>query len=280
MVLGYTQWDNCMSRLSGQAKRDILSFIITLSIYAGIFLLWLHFFHKLTPSLAQPNVSEITLNLDNFTKEAPIDAPEEEKSADPIDEPEPEKKEEPPVEEHPDEPPEEKVPFEEPIPEEKPVLEEPEPVVEAPPPEPLSEKPKTLTIKKPKPQKHISKKIIKKKHRTTKKKKRATRRRSSASRRAQRSGSAGSSRFIARLKAKINARKHYPRIARKRKMQGSVKVRFRVTSSGGLAGLTASGPRIFVGSAKQAVRSAFPISTKGASLPMSVSLTLNYRLKK
>jgi outer membrane biosynthesis protein TonB len=63
-------------------------------------------------------------------------------------------------------------------------------------------------------------------------------------------------------------------------MKGSVKVRFRITSAGKLSGLTASGPRIFINSAKKAVKKAFPLSARGVSLPMNVALTLNYRLKK
>ncbi|RLA68643.1 MAG: hypothetical protein DRG30_11010 [Epsilonproteobacteria bacterium] len=85
---------------------------------------------------------------------------------------------------------------------------------------------------------------------------------------------------MARLKAKINSNKSYPRIARKRGMQGHVKIRFRITSAGKLSGLSATGPRIFLNSAKRAVKKAFPLSTRGVSLPMSVTLTLNYQLKK
>lgn len=266
-----------MSRLSEQTKRDILSFSITLSLYLGLFFLWIYAFQTLTPSLAQPNVNTVTLNLDDFTKETPEDIPIEEKQEETADEPEPVEQEEMQKEE-----PEKKEPIEVPQPEESPTPKEPEPepIVEAPPPQPLSEKPKAQVVEKPKIKKRMPKKVAKKKRHTKKKKKSVKRRSSSAPRKARRSGGVGSSRFVARLKAKINAHKSYPRIARKRGMQGSVRVKFRISSTGKLSGLSVSGPRIFLNSARQAVKSAFPLSTRGASLPMTVNLTLNYHLKK
>ncbi len=215
--------------------------------------------------------STLSLDLNSFHKEECITPPVP-------DEPIEEEKEEP-VEEIQEEPVEEKPVEEEPIPEE-PVPEEP--IIEEIVPEPvevLSEKPKPLVVDKPKVVKPaVKKKQVKKAK--PKKKKSATRSRSRASSSSRSGSSAGKSRFIARLKAKINANKTYPRIAQKRGMQGSVKVRFRITSAGKVSSLTASGPRIFTKSAKRAVRKAFPISTRGASLPMNVTFTLNYHLKK
>jgi len=283
-----------MSGLSGQTKRDILSLGITLLIYILFFAVWLHFYRVLTPSLAQPNMHQIALSLDDFSKEVQADISPEEKSAEQTEAYEPPVQEESMV---PEEPPvpediveEDQAPPDTPEPQEEPLPKEPEPPLETPPPEPLSEQPKATTIKKPKPKKpvvrkHTRKKISKRSSRAPAKrrKKGAAHHSTNVSGRsnsAQRSGSVGSNRFIARLKAKINAHKRYPHIARKRKMEGSVRVRFRISAAGKLTGLTASGPRVFLSSAKQAVRSAFPISTRGASLPLSVSLTLNYRLRK
>jgi len=252
-----------MNGVSGQFKRDALSFAVTLAVYLSLFFLWNHYFAALSAPLSQPDASKITLELNEFVKEPEVaEIPEVEKE-EVLEEPEPVAKEEVPIEEEPP----------------------PEPIVEPEPKEPITEKPKPVHVEKPKPKvkKKIPKKIVKKKSKKKKKPTASQRRKtSSASSRGKqkvRSSSRGSSQFVARLRAKINARKSYPRIARKRGMQGSVRVKFRITSTGRLSGLSVSGSRIFINSAKQAVKSAFPISTRGASLPMAVSLTLNYRLK-
>ena len=246
--------------LSSQTKRDVLSFFLTFLIYLPLLIWWSSQMFAFVKTKNETN-SPLSLDLNSFHKEECIapSVPDE-----PIEEEKEESVEEP-AEEEP-------VP-EEPVPEE-PIIEEivPEPV------EVLSEKPKPLEVDKPKVVKPAAKKKKVKKI-TPKKKKTATRSRTSST--SGRSGSsAGKSQFIARLKAKINAGKTYPRIAQKRGMQGSVKVRFRITSAGKVSSLTASGPRIFIKSAKRAVRKAFPISTRGASLPMNVTFTLKYHLKK
>jgi protein TonB len=210
------------------------------------------------------------LNLNDFTKEIQEAEVLEAEKEEPVEEIEPTEEE----------------PVEEQIIEKEPIVEEPEPepVLKPEVKEPVSEKPKPQVSKKPEVKKKSPKKVVKKKRQKRKKpaavqskknSSRSTRRREKA-----RSGSSGNSQFVARLKAKINARKSYPRIARKRGMQGRVKVKFHITSTGKLSNLSASGPRVFINSAKQAVKSAFPLSTRGASLPMNVSLTLNYHLKK
>jgi len=262
--------ETVMNLLSSQTKRDALSFFLTFLIYLPL-LAWWSSHASAFITAKDKTSSELSLDLNVFHKEEPVvpQTPDELIK----------EKEDEPVEEIKEEP-----ILEEPIPEE-PIVEEivPEPEVMPEPEVVLSEKPKPLIVKKPKVKKPLLKKprkksIKKKKKRVAK----SSRSRVASQKRAKqaRSSSAGKSRFIARLKAKINANKSYPRIARKRGMQGSVKVRFRITSAGKLSGLTASGARIFINSAKKAVKKAFPLSVRGVSLPMNVALTLNYRLKK
>ena len=248
-----------MNRLSNQTKRDILSFLLTLSIYLILIILWHHYTSVLSAPPAQTTANEITLDLSEFVQEtlAP-EVPEIEKEIEPA-------KEEEAVEEEQEEP--------EPV---------PEPVIKPEPKELVVEKPRPSIVKTP-----VAKKIKKKPARKkSKKKKKATvahhKQSVSSSRRSRQathSNSTGNRQFVARLKAKINANKVYPRIARKRGMQGQVKVYFRITSIGKISNLSATGSRIFIKSAKSAVKNAFPLSTRGALLPMNVTLTLKYHLK-
>ena len=250
-----------MNLLSSQTKRDALSFFLTFLIYLPFLIWWTSHASAFITTENKTN-REFSLDLDIFHKEECV-VPQT--LSEPIEE-----KEEVPIEET----------KEEPTPEE-PIIEEPvvEDIVPVPEPEVvLSEKPKPIMVEKPKIKKPISKKTIKKKKKKIAKSSRS--KTSSQNRTKQTRSSAGKSRFVARLKAKINANKTYPRIAQKRRMQGKVKVRFRITSAGKLSGLTASGPRIFINSAKKAVKRAFPLATRGAPLPMNVTLTLQYRLKK
>jgi len=64
-------------------------------------------------------------------------------------------------------------------------------------------------------------------------------------------------------------------------MQGSVKVHFTILRSGAVGNISLSGKRVFFASAKEAVKSAFPISTKNAtiSLPINISIILHYRIR-
>jgi protein TonB len=182
----------------------------------------------------------------------------------------------PPVEEV-----EEKI-IEEEIVEEEPLVEPEiieEPVVEEEViPEPIIEKviPKPIIKKKPKPK--VKKSIKKKVKKKTVKKKRVKKTVSSAQ---SKSSSAKKNKFLARVRAKINKHKSYPRIAKKRGMQGSIKVKFTILRSGKVGHISVDGPKVFRNSARGAVKSAFPINAKKApiSLPMSVNITLRYQIR-
>jgi len=167
----------------------------------------------------------------------------------------------------------------EPIVEKEPEIKEeiiPEPIVEKVIPKPVVKKEK----KKPEVKKKPKKKIVKKKKIKKKKvKKKQARKKSSASR--SKSSKAKKNQFLANIRAKINKHKSYPRVAKKRRMQGSIKVKFTILRSGKVGNISLKGPKIFHNSARAAVKSAFPVNAKNApiSLPQSINLTLRYQIR-
>jgi protein TonB len=226
-----------------------VSFSITTLIYISLFLTYLVFVgHTFVVSQKEKDET-INLSLSQFIPEV-IEQPVVEKEI----EPEPEPEEEPvEPEPEPEEPVEEEIipePVVKPIPELKPVIKE--------------------VKKKPKP-----KKIVKKKKRR-KVKKSSSRRATSHSVNPNKK-----SQFLAKIRAKINRAKSYPRIAQKRGMQGTVKVRFTILKNGHVGHISLNGPKVFHNSAKRAVKKAFPINTKNAplSLPTAVNLSLRYQLR-
>jgi protein TonB len=84
--------------------------------------------------------------------------------------------------------------------------------------------------------------------------------------------------FLSKLKNRINVNKHYPRMARKRRVKGRVSVSFKVTKSGRVSNISIKGSKIFFKSVKDAIHKSFPINTKGVKLPMTVNLILIYKL--
>lgn len=170
-------------------------------------------------------------------------------------------------------------PVEEPIPEEvvepEPIEPEPpeevkeEPIVEEVVPEPMVKK----VIKKP-----VKKKPVIKKKKIVKKKVQKKRKIAQARKRA---SPAQKNRFLNQLRGKINRNKAYPRIAQRRGMQGSVKVRFTILRNGQVGNISVNGPKVFHKSAKAAVKKAFPINVKNTpiSLPKTVNVTLKYQIR-
>jgi len=185
---------------------------------------------------------------------------------------------------------------EEPVVEEKPVIEE-EPIVE---PEVIKE---TIEEKKPEIKEEVTpepivpkvtpkpvKKEVKKKPEVKKKTKKKTvqkktakkkQLRQKASARKIQSSPAQKNQFLANIREKINKHKSYPRVAKKRGMQGTVDVRFTILSNGNVGNIMVNGPKIFHTSAQNAVKSAFPINIKNApiSLPMSINIKLRYQIR-
>ena len=190
----------------------------------------------------------------------------------PVEEPEEIEKEEPVVEEEVIEEPE-------PEPEPEPVIEEkPIPVPEKIIPEPIEPKPVIKKVeKKPvvKKKKKVKKKVRKKAPpQTTKGMKRAGS--------AKRNDQTRKNQFLSKVRRNINKHKSYPKIAKRRGMQGKVKVRFTILANGNVGHISVSGPKVFHNSARNAVKKAFPISTRNIpiSLPTSVNLLLRYQLLK
>jgi len=180
--------------------------------------------------------------------------------------------------------------IEEPIVEEEPVV-EPEIIKEPPPkeepkikeeivPEPIVEKviPKPV-VKKVKKKREVKKKTKKKK--ITKKKVRKKQANKKVSARKSKRSKAEKNQFLANIRAKINKHKSYPRVAKRRRMQGSVKVKFTILRSGKVGKISLTGPKVFHNSARAAVKSAFPVNAKKSPLrlPQSINLTLRYQLR-
>ena len=227
------------------------------------------FFYTLSHTIGteqQPKEKTIAFSLAEYVPEVipPVEEPDkEEPTPEPV---EPEPTEEPMVGE--------KEPEPETITEEV----KPEPVVEKvviKPKPAVKKKSKKKIVKKVKKKKHV----VKKKKRTIKKKhKKLTRKRKPSKAKA---SPAKKNRFLNQLRAKINRNKTYPRIAQRRGMQGSTKVRFTILKSGKVGNIFVSGPKVFHKSAKSAVKKAFPIGTKNVplSLPTIVNLILHYQLR-
>ena len=186
-------------------------------------------------------------------------------------------------------------PVQEPIPEEiiepKPIETEPlevvkeEPTVEEIVPEPIVKKViKKVVKKKPvlKKKKIVKKKVqkkIKKRVKIVSKKK--VQKKKNKAQAKKRASPAKKNRFLNQIRTKINRNKAYPRIAQRRGMQGSVKVRFTILRNGQVGKISVSGPKVFHTSAKSAVKKAFPINVKSTpiSLPTTVNVTLKYKIR-
>jgi len=186
-------------------------------------------------------------------------------------------KEEPEVEEKP-EPKEEPIVepkvVEEPTPEKNPEIKEeviPEPIVPKVTPKPVKKEVEKKTEAKKKPKKKtVQKKTAKKKQVRQK-----------ASARKIQSSPAQKNQFLANIREKINKHKSYPRIAKKRGMQGTVDVKFTILSNGNVGNIIINGPKVFHNSARSAVKSAFPINVKNApvALPKSINIKLRYQIR-
>jgi len=256
-----------MSSLSDQSKRDIKAFILTICLYIPIVYLWSNTPQGLTVTDTK---APLVIDLQNFKCEAQVESIDQKESV----------VEEKVIEEEIEEEVVEKELVPEEIIEEKIVEEEPiKELVEELVPEPLPPKPE-VTTEKPKPiaeKKEQVKKKVKKKKSVKKKKKSKSQK--VKSKRGGRASAQKKNEFLATLKRKISHNKSYPRIAKKRGMQGSVKVHFTITASGSVCNISVQGPKIFVNATKKAVQKAFPVKPTGVSLPLNVSFSLNYILK-
>ncbi len=88
--------------------------------------------------------------------------------------------------------------------------------------------------------------------------------------------------YFATLKNKIERRKSYPAMAKRRGIEGSVRVQFTLTPNGALKTITIlSGPKIFHSSIKSAIGSALPYSPpQGVTIGnQPITLTIEYSLE-
>ena len=244
------------------AHRHFTAYIITIGLYGFFaFLLFYSQSHRFVSS-DEPKESVMKMSLSQFVPELPT--PPKPVIKEPI--------------------PEEPIVEPEPIPE--PIIEKEPEVIKEVLPEPIVEK-KTITpvkkvVKKPK------KKVVKKKKETKKKakkkpikkKKRKTSSRQASTKQTQISA-AEKNKFWNALQRKIDKHKSYPRIAKKRGMEGIVKVKFTILRSGKVGNVSVTGPKIFHNSAKKAIKKAFPINVKKVpiSLPGTINLSIRYQLR-
>lgn len=242
-----------------------VSFFITALLYTLPILFYLYLFRQAIVSVDKPNEESIELSLSQFVPEAP-----------PAELPEPVQKEQL-VEDEPEPEPEKKVEEEEkpePEKEKEPLKEDTAPL--------LKETPVVEPIKKvaPKSTKKKVKKLVRK-QKKHKKKKRVARKRQVSGGGTPHYSAAQKNAFLAKIRAKINRAKSYPRIAQRRGMQGTVKVRFTILANGHVSNIRLSGPTVFHASARKAVQSAFPVNVKKATikLPATVNLHLRYTLR-
>ncbi len=148
-------------------------------------------------------------------------------------------------------------------------------------------KPKPIEKPSIKPTKRKIKKTTKKSVKAKKLKVKKSKKRVTQSRRSsrgsgasqKRAGSKSKNRFIARLKARINRNKSYPRAAQRRGITGTVRVRFTILPSGRVGAISVRGPQVFHAASKAAVKRAFPIDTTKAPfpLPRKISLVIHYQ---
>jgi protein TonB len=245
--------------------RNLVSFLITTSFYLLLAGTYFYLQQRYILSDQRPQERVVHLSLANYVpQELPPVEEAEEPPKEEVVEPEPDPEPEP-------EPKPEPVIKEEPLP--KQVI--PEPVKPKVLPEPVPEKKE----KKPEPKKKKpKKKRVKKK---SKKRLSAQRMKGNPRRGVSKQESSRKNRFLAQIRQKINRNKSYPKIARRRGMQGVVKVRFTILANGNVGHIAVNGPKVFHRSAQNAVKRAFPVNTANVpiSLPKSVNITLRYKLK-
>ncbi|MEA1879338.1 MAG: TonB family protein [Campylobacterota bacterium] len=259
--------------------RHSISYILTTLLYLGIISGYYIVQKNSINKVVEPREKKIQLNITQFIPPPPVETVEE---IEPIKEVEPPKPE-PIVEKKPEPLPIKKIV--------KPKTIKTIPILK-PSPTPIKKvkptvKPKKKIIKKVKKKKpnkkKVKKKIIKKVKQSTRSTKKSTTSTIHKKTKKQNSASKANARnlFYAKLRNKINNNKSYPRMAKKRGMQGKVNVSFRLLKNGRITNLKITGSSLFKKSARKAVEASFPVSVKniGFSLPDNVSFSINYRLR-
>ena len=241
--------DSSTKYLSNQIKRDIKAFILVIIIYTPI--IFLIYDNNLNKNISQKSI-DIKLNIfKEIIKEEIISdtSPLEEDELYDLDE----------------------IMSSEPIEDIK-DIEPVEPIKKV-----LTTKPKEIVQKKKKvyKKKRITKKSVKKniiKRRVTKSKHHKKIKKKIITK-------VNNNKFIGLLKRKINQNKIYPRVAKKRGLTGKVLVKFIINKRGRVSNISLSGSKLFFKSTKNAINNSFPINTKGVKLPITINLSLLYKLR-
>ncbi len=279
-----------MDREDERRSYDIVAFIVTALLYLGIGGIVWYMQHRITVSDEIPKIHKIDLKLSAFSEES---SPHEQQKPQQI--PATPSKTEPPAEVLDPTPTKEETHKDEAAEVLKAQKKHAEPVIEK-----LIEAKKHIEKKavrprpKPKVTKHRKKK---RKHQTrkhnksalakytksakSKHRKKVQKQSAQASAASTHYSAAAKNHFLAEVRRKIDRYKSYPRIAKKRRMQGTVKVHFTILPSGQVSAVSVEGPKVFLRSARQAVTNAFPVSVKDIPmhLPTTVNITLRYQLR-
>lgn len=88
--------------------------------------------------------------------------------------------------------------------------------------------------------------------------------------------------YLRRLMAHIESHKHYPRVARRRGIEGDVAVSFRLRTGGEVSDLIITeGHRVLRKAVKEAIAAAhpFPVPPESLRLPMKISFSMQFSLK-
>ena len=277
-------------------RRHTIAFGLTTLLYAAaVVLLWRLQPHAKPFALHPQKAQRLHVSLSAFRKPSPKSQVSQPSQAEPTPpkpepqqtklEPKPEPKRPEPVPDLPEPKPEPK-PMEQPKrqPDDKPPVVKP-PVKPKPHPTQKAKHPKrtakSKVHRKPRPHRRKPTRTAATHKKHTKAKRKSAASSHAPSRAASVQSAAQTQAFLAALRRRIEAHKFYPPVAKRRGMQGSVRVRFRVLQNGNVSAVRVSGSRLFFRSAKEAVRAAFPVSTKhaGVRFPLDVTLTLHYRLR-
>jgi len=256
--------------------RYLISFLLTTLLY--LLLVGAYFYALTRHFVSEQNSQEtvIRLSLATFAPEvpSPVENSKETKTEEKIIETESEAEPDPLPE---TEEPKESEPEPDPLPEETEESKEPE-IKEEPAKEEVTHETVIKKIPIAKPTKKIAPKPKKK---LAKKRRKVQKKREINSGGSPRYSTAEKNKFLAEIRRRINRAKSYPRIAQRRGIQGTVKVRFTILANGQVGNISLSGPRVFYASARKAIKSAFPVNVKKApiSLPVVVNLSLHYKLR-
>jgi protein TonB len=248
-------------------NRYLSSFLLTLGLYLGLFVVVLFSWDKkveFTDKTKEAKSVQVTLvALPKPAKPTPPTPPveetqpKEEPQEKPIEEPKKIEKIEPKVEEE----------LKAPLPTPKKVVKK----------EPIKKKPVKKIVKKKtkKPTKKLAKKQRKSNPKRAKKSIITKKSKSSSKKLAQKRNL-----YYATLKRKINRNKSYPRVAKRRGMQGSVKVKFTLSSGGSLKNIIiVSGPKVFHNATRSAIKRSLPYAPPKGVFKKSISLTINVDYK-